>query len=109
MIGIARQTTHTPKLIFHPTWNTDRWANEAEKMFLQAFQFFRVAFGTHPAAVLGDGLTAQTLAVKTLRCPGCSAIRFGCCMIDLSTTAATRAPQENRDNGFWLMAARSIG
>ena len=78
-------------------------------MFPQAMEFFRFAFGTHPAAVLGDGLTAQTLAVKTLRCPGCSAIRFGCCMIDLSTTAATRAPQENRDNGFWLMAARSIG
>jgi hypothetical protein len=74
-------------------------------MFLQAMEFFRLAFGTHPAAVLGDGLTAETLAVKTLRCPGCSATRVGCCMIDLSTSAATRAPRENRDNGFWLLAA----
>ena len=78
-------------------------------MFLQAMELFRLAFGTHPAAVLGDGLTAATLAVKTLRCPGCSATRLGCCMIDLSTSAATRAPRENRDNGFWLLAARSLG
>ena len=78
-------------------------------MFLQAMELFRLAFGTHPAAVLGDGLTAQTLAVKTLRCPGCSAIRFGCCKIDLSTIAATQAPQENHGNGFWLMAPRSFG